>query len=632
MNVTEMNKLRKAFQSMLRADYISITDIAKLEKLEEYYVDYLKNVPKVLQDQDMYINGRRGAGKTSLIMRCYFECLKTIISKEKTDIFGSKKVLPIYIDLNQCKEMFYENNGASVEKNFTLYLINELRDIVTSNIFKGGNFFKGKEKEFEKFEELVRKGNEIERTIVTEVSTEKKTHNNGFSINPIKLVGGVEYKDGDEIINKMEISSKYSINSKMLLNFLNDIRIAYDIDSIYVFIDEFSDLSENDQVIFSKLLKKLLGSKNNIYFKIGTITDRFNFGNDIIIGRDIFPIFLDLNDFVENYGGIIVGMKKLENFTKNLIEKRLESYCPEVTINEVFNANLDDIISRITREAMGVPRTIGLVLQKSLEQAIVSDRKVIGISDINVGIQETKKIYFKQFQGAVKKGVIPPYYMDMWNSIIKRALDEKSKNIKKPSSHFMIDQSRKKYLNILCENFILHLLEENRASKYGGSYLLYSIDYAICIENKILFAEEKDQFTPARFIYDSVLSEYDCYFLDEQLKSYKCPDCNRIYAEKEVKKIKHKRCFECDTLLVKVIHKEVPISSGNYTEVEGKILGILDGLDSSEAMSAVDISNAVGCTRQKVSNWCSKVLLKKKLVSIDKRDRKNYYYDYVDQK
>lgn len=28
MNVTEMNKLRKAFQSMLRADYISITDIA----------------------------------------------------------------------------------------------------------------------------------------------------------------------------------------------------------------------------------------------------------------------------------------------------------------------------------------------------------------------------------------------------------------------------------------------------------------------------------------------------------------------------------------------------------------------------------------------------------------------------
>lgn len=161
----------------------------------------------------MYINGRRGAGKTSLIMRCYFECLKTIISKEKKDIFGSKRVLPLYIDLNQCKEMFYENNGALVERNFTLYLINELRDIVTSNIFKGGNFFKGKEKEFKKLEELVRKGNEIERTIVTEVSTEKKIHNNGFSINPIKLVGGVEYKDGDEIINKMEISSKYGYNA-----------------------------------------------------------------------------------------------------------------------------------------------------------------------------------------------------------------------------------------------------------------------------------------------------------------------------------------------------------------------------------------------------------------------------------
>ena len=71
MNEAEkIQKLRTAFQSILRADYISINDINQLTALESYYVDYFNNVPKVLQDQDSFISGRRGTGKTTLLMRC----------------------------------------------------------------------------------------------------------------------------------------------------------------------------------------------------------------------------------------------------------------------------------------------------------------------------------------------------------------------------------------------------------------------------------------------------------------------------------------------------------------------------------------------------------------------------------
>lgn len=104
MNEAEkIQKLRIAFQSILRADYISIDDIHQLATLENYYVDYFNNVPKVLQDQDNYISGRRGTGKTALLMRCYYECLKTVSTKisEKSLIFENKKVLPLYIDLSQ---------------------------------------------------------------------------------------------------------------------------------------------------------------------------------------------------------------------------------------------------------------------------------------------------------------------------------------------------------------------------------------------------------------------------------------------------------------------------------------------------------------------------------------------------
>ena len=62
--------------------------------------------------------------------------------------------------------------------------------------------------------------------------------------------------------------------------------------------------------------------------------------------------------------------------------------------------------------------------------------------------------------------------MDMWNSLLKRALDEKSKDSNRPASHFMIDPIRKKYLNIFCENFMVHCLEDSRASKCGGNYVL----------------------------------------------------------------------------------------------------------------------------------------------------------------
>ena len=219
--------------------------------------------------------------------------------------------------------------------------------------------------------------------------------------------------------------------------------------------------------------------------------------------------------------------------------------------------------------------------------------------------------------------------MDMWNSILRQALTEKNKNKKdpRPSSHFMLDPLRKKYMNIFCENFLIHFLEESRASKYGGNYLLFSIDYGICIENNILFAEEKDEFTAARFIYNGIIAQYDCYFVDEQLKSYQCPKCKKIYKEEEVAQARVKRCFECDEKLIEIIHREVPITEGNYTEVEVKILGLIGSLNEADAMSATEIGDAVGCTWQKVSNWCSKVLGKQQLINVKKINGKNYYFD-----
>jgi hypothetical protein len=639
MNTVEkIQKLREAFQSILRADYISIDDMRQLEQLDRYYVDYFNNVPKVLQDQDSYISGRRGTGKTSLLMRCYYECLKTVSTKisEKSPILRDKRILPLYIDLSQCKDIFEKEDEKNIEHNFIRYLVKELKQQLSimfeqskMKIFKEDT---SKMPEFGFIAQALIEGITIKREVTAQELTQKESSKDGFEAGVSVEKAGVKInlEDGFEKEIVKSISETTNFNVQELLSALGTIRRTSKIDSIYVFVDEFSDLSDTEQKEFSELLKKLLGSKNNIFFKVGTITDRFDFGQKIIIGRDIFPIFLDLNDFVEKYGGISNALKQLEEFTQILLNKRLELYCPDISSNTVFDENNNEIIARITKEAMGVPRTIGMILQSALNQMELGGKRTyITISDINVGIQETRKIYFSQFQGAVKKKVIPAFYMDMWNSILKRALSEKNKNKKdpRPSSHFMLDPLRRKYMNVFCENFLIHLLEESRASKYGGNYLLYSIDYAICIENNILFADEKDEFTAARFIYNSVVSQYDCYFVEEQLKSYKCPKCQRIYKEEDVAQAKVKRCFECDEKLIEIVHREVPMTEGNYTEVEVKILGIIGSLNEKSAMSAMEIGDAIGCTWQKVSNWCSKVLGKQELINVKKIGNKNYYFD-----
>ena len=215
--------------------------------------------------------------------------------------------------------------------------------------------------------------------------------------------------------------------------------------------------------------------------------------------------------------------------------------------------------------------------------------------------------------------------MDMWSDILQKALAEKQKNSSRPASHILIDPVRKDYMNIFCEYFLTHYLEEGRSSKYGGNYSLYCIDYDICQENSIKFASDKDEYTSVRFIYDSVLSEYDGYFIKDKLKSYKCETCGRIYEENEVSQARVKRCFDDDTVLTEIIHKDIPVTKGNYVEVEIKILGYISELDYEHAENARQISDAVGCNWQKVSNWGSKVLAKKGMIRI-RQESKNLYY------
>jgi hypothetical protein len=77
----DINEVKGAFESILRSDYVSLENIDQLDNLENYYVDFYNNLGSLLQKQDNFILGRRGTGKTTLLYRGYYECLKTISPK-----------------------------------------------------------------------------------------------------------------------------------------------------------------------------------------------------------------------------------------------------------------------------------------------------------------------------------------------------------------------------------------------------------------------------------------------------------------------------------------------------------------------------------------------------------------------
>ena len=123
-------QITDAFNSILRADYVDLSDLNQLKKLEDYYIDYFNMVGAILQNQDNFVAGRRGSGKTVLLLRGYYECLKTVSPKLKgaTHHFGNKKVLPIFIDLSTCNEIFNsEETGDLIEVHFVRQIIDALK-------------------------------------------------------------------------------------------------------------------------------------------------------------------------------------------------------------------------------------------------------------------------------------------------------------------------------------------------------------------------------------------------------------------------------------------------------------------------------------------------------------------------
>jgi hypothetical protein len=638
-----------AFNSMLRADYVPLKDTAKLSLLAQYYVDYYGFLNQIISENDQLIVGRRGTGKTTLLYRALVECMRSWNPTNHS--IAKTRTLAIYLDLNKCQSL--TDSDAEDFTEFEHIFVTELCESLTEEIRRSwpavdaepglfGRLFKSAEarnahdvrKLLDKLAQTLQSG--LPRVIdpsgtieQRELLKTKKGDETSFGAKVAEVPSAsflAKYSEEDllEQEDKSQFSVTYRLTIADILRVLGELREKAQISAIYLLVDEFSGLHEDLQRRFSTLLKKLIGNHEGVYVKLCAITDKYTLGSSVILQRDLFEVSLDLDAFVERSDSLNAAMSELEGLAERIVTQRLLAYGFNDT-KAVFEEP-SEIWKELSREAMGVPRTLGIVLKQAWNRASVGSRK-IRKSDIEVGIRYASKAYVNQLEGAAKdNAAIPSFVGDIWDTIIGRAEAERAK-IEAPASHFMVlpkNEAKLKYLSMF---FVIHLLTSGRTTKKEKlSRSLYCIDYGICLENNLMFSTDKNILRQQRFAYDDDLTQFDSCFERVTEPKYVCRTCGTMYLESEIT-IKGSILTICSKDRSELDPYDLNSLDKKYTEEEIKIVGAIRSASATEKLLARQVADDVGCYIQKVSKFGEKleregVIAREKIPEL----QKNIYY------
>lgn len=626
----QQKQLEDAFNSMLRADYIPLKDTAKLGLLADYYVDYYGFLRQILNENDQLIVGRRGTGKTTLLYRTLVECMRSW--KPDGSTIAKSRTLAIYLDLNKCQAL-----GDTEDSDFADFehvFASELCDAITAEIGRSwpailakpaffAHLFKSAEERsvqetkrlLSELADVLKSGlprivDQSGRVETKDVAKTRKSSELSLSAKISETTSvSSGYKGKSEAAFEQEMAGGYAVTYRLtvadILRVLGDLREAAGMSAIFLLIDEFSALNDDLQRRFTTLLKKLVGNHSGVYIKLCAITDKYTLGSALILQRDLFEVSLDLDAFVERSDSLNAAMNDLESLTERIVTERIKVYA-HLSPKNIFEESTE-AWRELSRSAMGVPRTLGIVLKQAWSRADAANRRMKK-SDIEYGIRYASKAYLNQLLGAAKDGVaIPAYVADIWDTLIERAVNERAKVTDHPASHFVVlpkNEAKLKYLSMF---FVVHLLTKGRTTKKERlSRSLYCIDYGICLENNLSFAMDKNVLRQQRFAYDDDLAQFDTYFERESEPNFICPTCKNVYRESELR-IQGKLLTFCVIDQSPLRTYDASALEKRYTEEEIKIIGSIRSSSAEDNLTARQVADDVGCYVQKVAKFGEKL-------------------------
>lgn len=628
-------KVLDAFSSMKTTDNVKLEDHSCLQQLQSYYIDPFGYLSNIMQSEDNFIIGRRGTGKSTLLYRAFAECIETW-NDDKVQY--KTRVLPIYLDLSKCDSII-SSEDIMFEEHFAYELFECLENglkliwekiIPANGEFEESNLLTELNSCIHQIQEMIRTGTVIKIDIGEEKYGQQNVLRKSRRLHLSHTDPSFTADKLTESHTQKETTLKKhtALTLSQLLDSFSGICELINISSIYVFIDEFSELESHKQKALANLLKKLRGTRKNIYFKVCAITDNYELG-DIRLQRDFYEISLDLYKLIERSNGLLDGFKTLSFFTEKIIQERLNVFECNITINRLFNSS-QQAIEMLTRASMGVPRTLGIILKDAWNQSISKGKNKISLDDLRFGINSSGDSYFGFFNGNVGP-IIPKFYDDMLQCILKRAREERKAYLDKSANMFLVGGFRDNHFKYLTENYLIHLLKKNETSVKGETGLsLYMIDQYFINKYNLGFTLDRDVYRQQRFVYNDIMKNFDIYFTDTR-KQFICPKCQTEYTQEQL------YLPQLDTYLTVCPKDNVSLqelrhmfnNSSNYTETERKIIGTIRNHNLQNSLLAKDVAELVGCNTIKVAKFSEKLCRDTELIRREKFDGESRYRYYI---
>ncbi len=493
------------------------------------------------------IIGRKGTGKS------------TIFQKSINDQISNKNVFPLYLDVKTIYDratptLKYDNEIYISKDEVTKFLLykNFLKEIIfevkkriekhlSFNLFEKA-FGLDTDKvlsiqlELNKIEqELESSFEKIDINLFSTIGKEleiSKNSNQDIELNLSKDPNAkLKFQNGNGQKLKEEFNNIF-INffnvKSLLIDNLTAIKDILGIRNLFIYLDDFSEIDYDAQVIFVNHFIAPLNnlSENFIKFKIATYRGRLYLGK--IDRSKIDFIHLDFFEAFNIYKSITRMEELALDYNKRLIENRCKHFFIKSNFYDYFDIKKDELHEVLFEISMNIPRKLGYILSYCYDSNLIHNNKITKASLGNAAqryYEEVTESYFESNpyitrpfsdkvnianQLALLNKIIDKQKFNKQNIAKSRANIFKVPN--QPTSHFVVNEDFSSLLNNLELNGFLSTYNKLK-DKSNISSTLFALDYGLCRKSNLNYGRPKDAehrkyYSDSRFSLNHIIREH----------------------------------------------------------------------------------------------------------------------------
>jgi hypothetical protein len=671
INPDQFAKIAESLRQYRRAELSDFQSDVGANPVELLYVDPLESdavLKTVLLNNTTFLVGRKGTGKS------------TIFAKAQLELRKRSDAISVYIDVKSLHELLSTNEAVvqsikdasiseSVFRAHTLrksFLSAVISDLIKElkRAYEGRSLIqrwvgpaRGYSEVIGELERIstdvkIAKLSQEEIPILRMISAKSKHASTAkqsrtanakleIKISPKpELTGSAGIDSFDETIADNEIYEEYadavlrSFPFQELLDRIRELLAGVGLGRLFVFFDDFSELSWIDQKLFVDVILSPLNNASDeaVRLKLAGYPGRVYYGKIDpgkidTVGLDFYQLYKAQDIQTSETAAI--------NYLERLLTTRFRGFSENIAEYSDPSVPLSDHYRLLFEVTLNVPRLIGYILHYCYLDRI-SKKHLITSASIRLAAQKYYETVISQYFDRMNRFALEPFERKLdrhTQAQLLRALIEEARNVRRgivtgqiggkffeglgnpPVSHFAVTPSMEKLLSGLELNFLVTKYHEMR-DKSGKDVSVFAFFYGLCEAERFPWGyprgrrDDRSYFVQRCFNYNAAIQQ----FLSKN-QTIRCDNCGACFGmeKRETFEFYKWRCPECQTGTCTIVSlgddfkREVEALNRDtmLPPVELEILECLN--EESTPMRAGEIAVLVDATYQLIGHRTAKL-------------------------